>query len=186
MPANTLRLKDIDPSEFAAQVSRAIIDHTTKRYGIVFCRRMWGGRKGKEALTEVFWLAKDLAIAARDNTWPRKSRADDALAAVSSLVYGQLRDDPKYKDVEDGYPLEVAMFARLYADAPLTGKCNDLVKFVFSCVALRVAIELGHEPPPEAVMDLSSKTIDEAMELANGGELDRVLEWSAPKPVGDA
>jgi|CXWK01.1.fsa_nt_gi hypothetical protein len=186
MPDETLRLKDIDPSEFAAQVSQAVIDHTTKKYGIVFCRKMWGGRKGKEALTEVFRLAKDIAIAARDNTWPRKTRADDAVAAVSSLVYGQLLDDPKYAGIDRGYPAEVAMFARLYADAPLTGKCNDLVKFVFSCVALRVAIELGHEPSPEAVMDLSSKTIDEAMELANSGEIDRVLEWSASKPVGDA
>ena len=100
MPDETLRLKDIDPSEFAAQVSQAVIDHTTKKYGIVFCRKMWGGRKGKEALTEVFRLAKDIAIAARDNTWPRKTRADDAVAAVSSLVYGQLLDDPKYAGID--------------------------------------------------------------------------------------
>ncbi len=185
MPTDTLRLKDIDPSEFAAQVSQAVIDTTTRTEGIVFCRKQWGGRKGKEALTNLYRLAKCVAMLARDREWHHKGvTCDVGLVMVASIVTRQtLADFPGDSQWERmGH-----FFAYLYADAPLTGKCDDLVKFTLSCAAMVVAIERMEPPPPECAVDLTSWTADEANALIDAGHEEQVLAHSKLSPTaGDA
>lgn len=181
-----LRLKDIVPEEFAAQVSQRIIDATTREEGAVMCRKQWGGQKGKEALIEVYRLAKCVALLARDREWHHKSvTCDVGLMMVASLATREIPSD-LFPGVEPWDRMGL-YFAHLYVDAPLTGKCDDLVKFTLSCAAMIVAIERMEPPPPACAVDLTSWTADEANALIDNGQTEQVLAHSKLSPTaGDA
>ena len=170
-----LRLKDVDIERFAedavAQAAKTL--RAAGRSERHIAAKRWVLRT----------LAREVAVLARDRTWNLKGvTADVGLAALAVLVYG-----PRTPAPSDDPGQDTRVFSDLCADAPLTGKCDDLVKFVISCAAIVICIERGNPRPDFAGLDLTSKTYAEVEALVVAGEDDRVLEWSVlPRPRAQA
>lgn len=160
-----LRLKDIDIHAFALLALDRVGKHPEAKVRAT-------AQKGRIG---VMTLARAVAILARDRKWTLPQTTCDL-----GLIY--LAQLTNAAPAAPGS----AIFTTLCADAPLTGRCNDLFAFVMSCAAVVVATERRDDIPDERLMDLTSRTREEIESLVAAGEGDRVLEWSVVPSFGTA